>query len=104
MLLLIPLLPLIGFLFNASFGRRVSKGVAGTIACGSIVLSFALSVAAVVRLVGLPVDERAIAQTVFTWIKSDAFSVDFTLLLDPLSSVMILIITGIGSLIHVYST
>src|SRR5256885_4157838 len=104
MLLLIPLFPLVGFLLNASFGRRVAKGVAGAIACGAIVLSFAVSVAAVVRLVGLPAEERAIAQTVFNWIKSDAFSIDLTLLLDPLASVMILVITGIGSLIHVYST
>ena len=57
MLLLIPLFPLIGFLINASFGRRISKGLAGAIACGSIILSFAVSLAAVARLVGLPADE-----------------------------------------------
>jgi NADH-quinone oxidoreductase subunit L len=104
MLLLIPLFPLVGFVLNASFGRRISKGAAGAIACGAIVLSFAVSVAAVVRLVGLPAEERAVAETVFNWIKSDAFSIDLTLLLDPLASVMILVVTGIGSLIHLYST
>jgi NADH-quinone oxidoreductase subunit L len=104
MLLLIPLFPLVGFLLNASLGRRLSKGIAGTIACGAIILSFAVSVAAVARLVGLPADERAIAQQAFTWITSGDLSVGLTLRLDPLSSVMILVVTGIGSLIHVYST
>jgi len=104
MLLLIPLFPLVGFLLNASFGRRLSKGVSGTIACASIILSFAVSAAAVARLVGMPADEREIAQTAFTWITSGDLSVGLTLRLDPLSSVMILVITGIGSLIHIYST
>ncbi|HUK36366.1 MAG TPA: NADH-quinone oxidoreductase subunit L [Vicinamibacterales bacterium] len=104
MLLLIPLFPLVGFLLNASFGRRVSKGVAGTVACGAMLLSFAVSVAAVAALVGLPADQRAIDQTAFTWLTSGDLSVSLTLRLDPLASVMILIITGIGSLIHVYST
>ena len=104
MLLLIPAFPLVGFLLNASFGRRVSKGVAATIACAAMLMSFAVSVAAVARLVGLPADARAIAQTAFNWIESDTLKIDLTLLLDPLSSVMILVVTGIGSLIHVYST
>jgi len=103
-LLLIPLFPLVGFLVNASFGRRLSKGVSGAIACASIILSFAVSAAAVARLVGMPADEREIAQTAFTWITSGDLSVGLTLRLDPLSSVMILVITGIGSLIHIYST
>src|SRR5882672_9659794 len=104
MLLLIPLFPLFGFLLNASLGRRLSKGIAGTIACGAIILSFAVSVAAVARLIALPVDERVITQQAFTWITSGDLSVGLTLRLDPLSSVMILVVTGIGSLIHVYST
>src|SRR3954468_11939814 len=104
MLLLIPLFPLVGFLLNASFGRRVAKGVSGAIACGSIIVSFAVSVAAVARLVGMPADEREIAQQAFTWITSGDLSVGLTLRLDPLASVMILVITGIGSLIHIYST
>jgi NADH-quinone oxidoreductase subunit L len=104
MLLLIPLFPLVGFLVNASFARRVGKGISGAVACGAIILSFAVSVAAVARLVGLPVEERAIAQTAFNWITSGDLSIALTMRLDPLSSVMILVITGIGSLIHVYST
>ena len=104
MLLLIPAFPLVGFLLNSSLGRRVSKGAAGTIACAAMLLSFAVSVAAVARLVGMPAEERAITQQAFTWITSGDFSVGLTLRLDPLASVMILVITGIGSLIHLYST
>jgi NADH-quinone oxidoreductase subunit L len=103
-LLLIPLLPLVGFLINASFGRRISKPASGTIACAVMLMSFAVSVAAVVRLMQLSFDGRVIDQMVFTWISSGPLSVDVTLRLDPLSSVMILVVTGIGSLIHVYST
>src|SRR3982074_3105973 len=104
MLLLIPLLPFLGFLLNASFGRRVGKAAAGAIACGAMVRSFLVSLVAVWRLVGLPPESRAIVNQVFTWISSGDFTAAFTLRLDPLSSVMILVITGIGSLIHIYST
>jgi NADH-quinone oxidoreductase subunit L len=104
MLILIPLLPFLGFLLNASFGRRVSKAAAGAIACGAMFGSLVLSLAAVWQLVGLPHESRAIANQVFTWIRSGDFTAAFTLRLDPLSSVMILVITGIGTLIHIYST
>jgi NADH-quinone oxidoreductase subunit L len=104
MLLLIPLLPLAGFLLNASLGRRLSKAAAGIIACGAMVMSFAVSAAAVVRLVALEPESRVVVQRVFSWIASGDLSVPFALRLDPLSAVMILVVTGIGSLIHVYST
>jgi NADH-quinone oxidoreductase subunit L len=104
MLLLIPLLPLLGFLLNASFGRRLTKGVSGAIAVGVMVASFAVSLLAVYQLLQLPADSRAIVQQAFTWITSGEFEAGLTLRLDPLSSLMILVITGIGSLIHVYST
>ena len=104
MLLLIPAFPLVGFVLNSSLGRRVSKGASATIACAAMLLSFAVSVAAVARLVGMPAEERAITQQAFNWITSGDFSVGLTFRLDPLASVMILIITGIGSLIHLYST
>jgi NADH-quinone oxidoreductase subunit L len=105
MLLLIPLFPLVGFLLNASFGRHLSKGAAGAIACGAMLMSFAVSVAAVVRLVALEPESRDVVQRVYTWITSGPdFSVPFALRLDPLSAVMILVVSGIGFLIHVYST
>ena len=104
MLLLIPLLPFAGFLLNAGLGRRLTKTAAGVIACGAMLLSFAISAAAVARLVSFEPENRAIVQRVFAWITSGDFSVGLTLRLDPLSSVMILVITGIGLLIHIYST
>jgi NADH-quinone oxidoreductase subunit L len=66
--------------------------------------SFAVSAAVVWRLVGLPPESRAIVQPVFDWITSGDLDVGFTLRLDPLSALMILVVTGIGALIHVYST
>jgi NADH-quinone oxidoreductase subunit L len=104
MLLLIPLLPFLGFLVNVSFGGRLRKSAAGAIACGAMLGSFAVSVMVVLRLLALPADERAIAQYVYRWISSGEFGANFSLYLDPLSAVMVLVITGIGSLIHIYST
>src|SRR5437899_2256523 len=104
MLLLIPLLPFLGFLVNASFGRRLSKAAAGAVACASMIGSCLVSAAAVWRLAALEPGARAIVHRVFTWISSGDFTAAFTLRVDPLSAVMILVVTGIGSLIHVYST
>jgi len=104
MLLLIPLLPFVGFLVNAGVGRRISKGASGVVACGAIIASFVVSVASVSSLVALSPLSRAIVQNVFEWFTSGDFSVAFALRLDPLSALMILVVTGIGSLIHIYST
>jgi len=104
LLLLIPLLPFLGFLVNASVGRRIAKGASGVVACGAIVASFAVSAIAVANLLRFAPESRAIVAPIYTWISSGDFSVGFTLRLDPLSAVMILVVTGIGSLIHVYST
>jgi NADH-quinone oxidoreductase subunit L len=104
MLLLIPLLPLLGFLINAGLGRRISKPASGAVACGAIGASFLVALTAVWRLVSMPVESRAIVDQVFTWITSGRFTAAFSLRVDPLSSVMILVVTGIGTLIHIYST
>jgi NADH-quinone oxidoreductase subunit L len=103
-LALIPLFPLIGFVINAALGRRLPKAISGAIASAVMVASFAVSVMSVLTLVGLPVSERVMEQTVYTWIASGDFVVDMTLRLDPLAAVMILVVTGIGALIHIYST
>src|SRR5580765_3614222 len=104
MLLLIPLLPFLGFVLNASLGRRLSKSVSGGVACGVMLLSFVFSAISVWQLLALEPASRAIAQSVFNWITSGDFNASFTLRLDPLSALMILVVTGIGSLIHIYST
>jgi NADH-quinone oxidoreductase subunit L len=103
MLLLIPLLPFLGFLVNAGLGRRLSKSAAGAVAVGAMVVSFVVALAAVASLVRLDPASREIVQRVYSWISSGDFEAPFTLRLDPLSSVMILVITGIGALIHIYS-
>ena len=104
MLALIPLLPFLGFLVNASFGRRLSKTVSGGVASAVMVAAFVVSAMTVWRIAGLPAEQRAVEQTVYTWIASGDFVLDLTFRVDPLSAVMILVITGIGSLIHIYST
>ena len=102
MLALIPLLPLAGFLVNAFLGKRLPKSVSGGVACLAMLAAFAVSVSAVLTMRGTP--DHAIEQTVFTWITSGDLNIGASFRVDPLSSVMILVITGIGSLIHIYST
>ena len=102
MLLLIPLLPLAGFLVNAFFGRRLPKSVSGGLACLAMIASFAVSALSVSAMRSAP--SGALEQTVFTWMSSGMLHVPFTLRLDHLAAVMILVVTGIGSLIHIYST
>jgi NADH-quinone oxidoreductase subunit L len=102
MLLLIPLLPLAGFLVNAFLGRRLSKSVSGGVACLAMIGSFAISAGLVWGLVSE--GTGAIEATVFEWIASGNLRVPFALRLDHLASLMILVVTGIGSLIHIYST
>ncbi|HEX6659202.1 MAG TPA: NADH-quinone oxidoreductase subunit L, partial [Ilumatobacter sp.] len=101
MLALIPLLPLVGFLVNAFLGRRLSKPLSGGIACASIILSFVVAATASWSVIS---HHEPIEQTVFTWITSGELDVPLAFRLDNLSVVMVLVVTGIGSLIHIYST
>jgi NADH-quinone oxidoreductase subunit L len=105
-LYLIPLLPFIGFLINTAFRRSLPKTVSGGLATGVMGLAFGVSIATVWQLVGLePVGGvRAIEQELFTWIASGPLHVALAFRVDPLSAVMILVVTGIGTLIHLYST
>ncbi len=98
----IPLLPLIGFglgVFAASTNRRSLVHVTGP---GSVLLAFVVSVIAVARLWTLPAG-GALVDNVYTWISVGMLHLDLTFRVDALTSVMILIITGIGFLIHLYS-
>jgi NADH-quinone oxidoreductase subunit L len=65
--------------------------------------SFAIAVAAFAGLLDRPEESRAVGQHLFTWISVNSFHVDFSLLFDQLSAVFVLLITGVGSLIHIYS-
>jgi NADH-quinone oxidoreductase subunit L len=102
-LVLVPLLPFIGFLINAFFGRRLPKSVSGMVACLAMAASFAVSLALVLRLLGGLGTSGVLEQSLYTWIPSGDLQVRFALRLDTLASLMILIVTGIGSLIHIYS-
>ena len=103
MLLWIPLLPFIGFVVNTFGARRLPKRAAGAVASFVMLAAFGVSVMMVRALLRLPPDAREMPQTVFTWIGSADFHVPLGLRLDPLSAVMILVVTGIGFLIHLYS-
>src|SRR6185295_5928018 len=104
MLALIPLLPFLGFVVNSTMGRRLPKGVSGGLASLAMLASFAVSVIVVLQLAVLAPEARAIEQTLYTWIASGDLNIGLTFRVDPLSAVMILVVTGIGSLIHIYST
>jgi NADH-quinone oxidoreductase subunit L len=102
-LFLIPIFPLAGFVLNASFGRRLSKSVCAAIACVAMAVSLGLSSAAVIMLTRLDPAARVVDQSLYTWMASGDFRVPLALRLDPLSALMILVVTGVGFLIHVYS-
>src|SRR5690242_8450792 len=99
---LVPLFPLIGFLINGFFGKKMSKGLSGGIACMSVLASFVISVFAFIELHHSTVKSHVV--NLFTWISAGSLNIPFDFLYDPLSSLFLLIITGIGFLIHVYST
>src|ERR1700733_12377501 len=98
---LIPALPLLGFLANGIFGRKFPKGVINAIAILSVLASFAK-----VLVVYLSVPDLAatpVTEHYFTWIRSGAFSVGWDFTVDKLTMIMLMIVTGVGSLIHIYS-
>jgi len=112
---LIPLLPGIGAAINGLVGiKYFSRKTAGVLACTMMAAALAVSIAAFWQLLGLPADARAVDVVVAQWIPSiplathngvvGMFSAPWGFRLDPLSGMMILVVTGIGTLIHVYST
>jgi NADH-quinone oxidoreductase subunit L len=97
---LIPVFPLVGFLLNGIFGRRFSKAVVNTIAIGSVLLSFAWVLK---TLAGLGDLNAGHTEQYFTWIQSGALNVGWDFTVDRLTAIMLLVVTGVGSLIHIYS-
>jgi NADH-quinone oxidoreductase subunit L len=100
---IIPLLPAVGAVVLLLFGKRIGEPIAGWIATALIGLAFVASVVAFFALRSLPAEARTNVSQGFTWIQSGTFKVDFRMLVDPLSSTMILFVTGVGTLIHLYS-
>jgi NADH-quinone oxidoreductase subunit L len=99
---LVPILPLIGFLLVALNTKRFVQGVTSIIACGSVLASFGISLSLFILLLNAP-EGTQYTVTLFDWINAGSFSSSISFLIDPLSSLMLLIITGVGFLIHVYS-
>jgi NADH-quinone oxidoreductase subunit L len=105
---LIPLLPMLGFLVNALGVWRVRdeaqrERLAGYIASGAVVLSFLVALVAFFQLGALPDEERRAGVVLWEWIGTGRFHVPFGFLFDPLSAVMVLLVTGVSSIIHIYS-
>jgi NADH-quinone oxidoreductase subunit L len=112
---LIPILPGLGAAINGLFGvRYFSKRTTGLVACTAMAGALALALFAFFEMLGLPADSREHTVRVASWISNiplqlsngavGTFSVPWGFRLDPLSGLMILVVTGIGFLIHVYST
>ncbi len=97
------LAPLIGFLINGLRYQKHSANVAGIIATSMAVVSFISSILLMIELVSLPSESREITVRFFDWITVGNLKVDMAFVVDTISSIMILIITGVGSLIHLFS-
>src|SRR5580700_1061570 len=107
----IPLLPLLGALINLTLGSRLAKRTVSVIAVGSVAGAFALCAYLVFYGLFQASESGApmwrvggFTDHVFTWIHIDNFTAELSFHLDTLSAVMVLVVTGVGSLIHVYST
>jgi NADH-quinone oxidoreductase subunit L len=103
----VPLLPLIGAVVHgvllAFLRKPLSRVLTIALSCGSVIAAFVISLLLVNDLAKLPADARVMTDHLFTWIGTANFSADAAFLLDPLSAVMILVVSGVGSLIHIYS-
>src|SRR5262245_25066560 len=102
---LIPILPLLGAAFNGVFGKRLPKNLIGLIGAGTVLGAFIISISAFWEMIRIedPGRELPVVVNYFTWIQSGAFTSNFGFMLDHLSGLMVLVVTGVGFLIHVYS-
>ena len=98
--LLLVISPFLGFLFNVFFGKNVSKNVSGYIGTITIIVSFLTSI---YFFLTINETKQVIEIKLFDWIQVSNFNVSFGFLLDQLSVLWLLFVTGIGALIHLYS-
>jgi len=103
LLWLVPVLPLAGALVLGVSGRQAKPAVVHAIGVGSVALSFAVALGIAARFATLPPEQIPVIQTFFTWFEAGAFRVEVNFYLDQLSLLMMLVVTGVGLLIHVYS-
>src|ERR1043166_7407337 len=101
-------LPLIGAAINGLLGAKIQKSagktVIGLIACTPVVIAFILALTAFFTLLGRPPEERFLIDRLYNWITLGSLKPDMAFWIDPLSVVMILVVTGVGGLIHIYAT
>jgi len=95
---LIPFFPLVGFILIGLLNKKLPKSAAAIFACGMLLISFGLSL-----YVFMNISRQAQELQLAPWINVGSFSASFNFLLDPLSSIFLMIITGVGFLIHIYS-
>jgi len=100
---LVPLFPLIGAIINGFFGLKIGKDRVSWVACAGPVLSFVVTLILLVSIFFHPEGTPYPEQTLFTWMAAGDFVVDFGFQIDPLSLVMMMVVTGVGSIIHIYS-
>src|SRR5512144_1595298 len=102
-LYLIPYLPFAGFVILALLGRRLRQSTVALVGVGSVGASALLAVTLGLEFVTTPPEGNAISQTLWTWMQFDGYAPAVSFILDPLSLVMVLVITVVGFLIHLYS-
>ncbi|MBX3041366.1 MAG: NADH-quinone oxidoreductase subunit L [Bdellovibrionaceae bacterium] len=95
--------PFVGFLINGARYRKNGPNLAGWLATTAIAISFICSILLVADLIGMPAESRRIAVSFFDWIVIDKLKVAAGFVVDPISAIMILVITGVGTLIHMFS-
>ncbi len=100
---LIPLFPLIGFLINGTMGKEFPEKLIGWIGAVCVGASFVVACLILLELIAMEPGSRSVQVTVYTWMLSGDLQVPIAFLIDPLSMVMLLVVTGVGCLIHVYS-
>lgn len=101
--LLVLLLPLLGFIILGTLGRLLPRGAILMIGCGACGLAFLFALFNFLNMLGTPASARVSDAIIYTWITSGSFSLNFGLLFDPLTATMLLVVTGVGLLIHIYS-
>jgi NADH-quinone oxidoreductase subunit L len=99
----LPLLGAVVLLVGGAVVPRIVDRWGHLLGCALPIGSFVISLAMFVTLLGRPDDDRQVTQSLFTWFQTSSFTVDFDLIYDPLTALFLLLITGVGSLIHVYS-
>ncbi|MGD0073045.1 MAG: NADH-quinone oxidoreductase subunit L [Candidatus Binataceae bacterium] len=99
---LILLLPAVGVVFNLFLGAKVGRSAVNVVGPGVVFAAFAIALTAFIKLLSLP-EGSSLNFTLWPWIQAGKFSVDVSIRIDALSGVMVLIVSGVGALIHLYS-